>query len=179
MCGSVRSSSRSFTSEGTAGHGNKSGPARLAPVRLNPGLRAASKEATMTHLRALIVLCFVGLVACASQDPAPASSSSPESASGGGETTTGSGSHDTAAASDPHIVVGTDPCTTDADCVPAGCCHAAACVARASAPACGDAVCTMECRYGTLDCGGGCLCQAGHCAARLSEMPVDLSSAPQ
>lgn len=129
----------------------------------------------MTHARALFVLSFVGLVACASQDPAPASSSS-ESASGGGETTTGPGSSDTVAAGDPRIVVGTDPCTTDADCVPAGCCHAAACVARASAPACGDAVCTMECRYGTLDCGGSCLCQAGRCAARLSEMPAELEA---
>lgn len=67
------------------------------------------------------------------------------------------------------IVEGTDACTTDEDCVPAGCCHAAACVARANAPSCGDAMCTMECRAGTMDCGGGCLCQNGHCAARLWE----------
>jgi hypothetical protein len=72
----------------------------------------------------------------------------------------------------PRIVVSDDTCTTDADCVPGGCCHPATCVAQAHAPTCGDAVCTTECRYGTLDCGGGCLCQAGHCAARLSEPPV-------
>lgn len=69
------------------------------------------------------------------------------------------------------LVVGDDACSSDADCVPADCCHAAACVGRASAPACGDAVCTTECRYGTIDCGGGCLCHEGRCAARLSEAP--------
>lgn len=70
------------------------------------------------------------------------------------------------------LVVGDDPCTTDADCVPADCCHAAACVAQTNAPDCGGAMCTMECRYGTIDCGGGCLCHEGRCAARLSEPPV-------
>lgn len=75
------------------------------------------------------------------------------------------------AASEGRLVVGEDACASDADCVPADCCHAAACVARAHAPACGDAVCTTECRYGTIDCGGGCLCHEGRCAARLSEAP--------
>jgi hypothetical protein len=74
-------------------------------------------------------------------------------------------------ASEPRIVVGTDPCATDADCVPDGCCHPAACVAQGHQPAC-DGVCTTDCRYGTLDCGGACLCQEGHCAARLSQPPV-------
>jgi hypothetical protein len=77
------------------------------------------------------------------------------------------------------LVVGEDACTTDADCVPAGCCHAAACVAQANAPACGDVMCTTECRYGTLDCGGGCLCHEGRCAARLSEAPALGGDAPQ
>ena len=62
-------------------------------------------------------------------------------------------------------------CETDADCVPAGCCHAAACVGTANAPDCTDMMCTQECRYGTLDCGGRCLCHEGRCAARLSEAP--------
>jgi hypothetical protein len=70
------------------------------------------------------------------------------------------------------LVVSADPCQSDADCVPAGCCHAAACVARANAPSCGDAMCTEECRFGTLDCGGACLCHEGRCAARLSEPPA-------
>lgn len=73
-----------------------------------------------------------------------------------------------------NLVVGNDPCTTDADCVPAECCHAAACVARGNAPSCGDAICTQECRFGTIDCGGGCLCHEGRCAARLSEPPPGL-----
>ena len=87
---------------------------------------------------------------------------------GGGET--GGSEAGGGEASGGQIVVGTDPCTTDADCVPADCCHAAACVARANAPSCGDAMCTMECRAGTTDCGGGCLCQEGRCAARLMVM---------
>jgi hypothetical protein len=70
------------------------------------------------------------------------------------------------------LVVGEDACTTDADCVPAGCCHAAACVAQANAPTCADVMCTTECRYGTLDCGGRCLCLEGRCAARLSQAPA-------
>ncbi len=69
------------------------------------------------------------------------------------------------------LVIGEDGCETDADCVPAGCCHAAACVGTANAPDCTDMMCTQECRYGTLDCGGRCLCHEGRCAARLSEAP--------
>lgn len=66
------------------------------------------------------------------------------------------------------IVAGTDRCETDADCVPDGC-HATSCVAAAEmAP--GELACTAELRYGTTD-GGGCLCQAGLCAARLSNPP--------
>jgi len=75
---------------------------------------------------------------------------------------------------EPDLVVSEDACETDADCVPAACCHAAACVGRANAPDCNDSMCTMECRYGTLDCGGGCLCHEGRCAARLSEAPTML-----
>lgn len=67
------------------------------------------------------------------------------------------------------LVVGEDACETDADCVPAGCCHAAACVAQNNAPDCSETMCTMDCRFGTLDCGGNCLCHEGRCAARLSE----------
>lgn len=71
-----------------------------------------------------------------------------------------------------NLVIGDDTCETDADCVPAGCCHAAACVGVGNQPDCTDAMCTQECRYGTLDCGGRCLCHEGRCAARLSEPPV-------
>jgi hypothetical protein len=65
------------------------------------------------------------------------------------------------------IVVGTDACKTDADCAPSQCCHATTCGARAKAPDCSSAICTRECRGGTIDCGGGCLCQDGRCAARM------------
>lgn len=69
------------------------------------------------------------------------------------------------------LVVGDDPCESDADCVKATCCHATACVAAANAPDCSDAMCTADCQFGTTDCGGGCLCHEGRCAARLSEEP--------
>ena len=69
----------------------------------------------------------------------------------------------------PMRVVATDiACTSDADCVPAGCCHADTCVAASDAPECKDVMCTADCRAGTLDCGGGCLCQEGRCAARIA-----------
>ncbi|MEM9190559.1 MAG: hypothetical protein AAGF12_15345 [Myxococcota bacterium] len=68
-----------------------------------------------------------------------------------------------------NLVVGEDACESDSDCVPAACCHAAACVAAANAPSCDDMMCTQECRAGTIDCGGGCLCHEGRCAARLME----------
>ena len=69
------------------------------------------------------------------------------------------------------LVLSDDACETDEDCVPAECCHAAACVGTTNRPDCSDAMCTQECRYGTLDCGGHCLCHEGRCAARLSEPP--------
>ncbi|WP_437865171.1 hypothetical protein [Sorangium sp. So ce363] len=70
------------------------------------------------------------------------------------------------------IVVGSDPCKSDADCVPVCACHAAACIAKATAPMCDRGLmCTQECRPGTMDCGGGCLCQGGRCAARLINVP--------
>ena len=73
-----------------------------------------------------------------------------------------------------NLVIGEDACEPDDDCVPAECCHAAACVAAANAPDCTDVMCTMDCQYGTLDCGGRCLCHEGRCAARLSEPPAGL-----
>ncbi|MGE0785840.1 MAG: hypothetical protein AB7S26_09145 [Sandaracinaceae bacterium] len=82
---------------------------------------------------------------------------------GGGETST---------PPDPEtdLVVGEDACETDADCVPAACCHAAACVAVTDAPACEDVMCTAHCAAQTLDCGGACLCHEGRCAARLNDL---------
>jgi hypothetical protein len=57
-------------------------------------------------------------------------------------------------------------CQADADCVKDSCCHATSCVAIADAPDCSAAVCTLDCRAGTMDCYGGCVCQDGRCAAR-------------
>ena len=71
----------------------------------------------------------------------------------------------------PALVISDDTCETDVDCAPAGCCHAAACGAVANAPSCEDVACTADCQFGTLDCGGACLCHEGHCAARLSRPP--------
>ncbi|AUX28988.1 MULTISPECIES: hypothetical protein [Sorangium] len=79
----------------------------------------------------------------------------------------------TAAPTDDSIAVGSDPCQSDADCVPVCGCHPAACVAKATAPACEEGrICTQECRPGTMDCGGGCLCHEGRCAARLVNAPA-------
>lgn len=58
-------------------------------------------------------------------------------------------------------------CRTDADCVPAACCHPRACVPRAQAPRCGDEMCTMQCVSGTLDCGAAsCVCLGGRCGVQ-------------
>ena len=63
-------------------------------------------------------------------------------------------------------------CQSDADCVKDSCCHATGCVAVADAPDCSAAVCTLECRAGTMDCYGGCVCQDGRCAARRWAPPA-------
>lgn len=58
-------------------------------------------------------------------------------------------------------------CSSDSDCVPATCCHATECVPKDQAPDCDDVMCTMECRPGTLDCGGSCACVEGECTAQV------------
>ncbi|HJL24867.1 MAG TPA: hypothetical protein RMH80_21690, partial [Polyangiaceae bacterium LLY-WYZ-15_(1-7)] len=68
------------------------------------------------------------------------------------------------------VVMSDQVCETDADCVPAECCHASACTAAGAAPSCDDVACTADCQEGTLDCGGRCLCLQGRCAAYLSQM---------
>lgn len=65
------------------------------------------------------------------------------------------------------IVATKIPCSVDADCVKDSCCHASSCVAAANAPSCAGSMCTMDCRAGTMDCYGGCLCQDGFCAAQI------------
>lgn len=70
----------------------------------------------------------------------------------------------------PDVVWSDQACSTDADCVPASCCHATSCVAAAAAPSCEGVSCTLECRTGTVDCDGRCLCLQGRCAAYLFGM---------
>ena len=65
-------------------------------------------------------------------------------------------------------------CSTDADCVPASCCHATACVPKGSAPDCAGVMCTMNCEPDTIDCGGGCVCQSGACSAKLNDLGADV-----
>ena len=122
--------------------------------------------------RIALVLSLAFLAACGSADHGSSNGTTETTTTT--TTTTSSGDDTTSGATQsdaPQLVVGTDACTTDADCVPGGCCHATSCVARANAPACGESVCTADCRFGTLDCGGGCLCHQGYCAAQLSQAP--------
>ncbi len=65
---------------------------------------------------------------------------------------------------------GAGTCTSDADCVPAQCCHATSCTLQTAAPDCSQAMCTRDCRGGTLDCGGSCYCNHGQCAARVVDV---------
>jgi hypothetical protein len=61
-------------------------------------------------------------------------------------------------------------CTTDSDCIPAQCCHPTTCKPGTEQPECAAVSCTADCRAGTLDCGGKCLCQEGKCVAQLNDM---------
>lgn len=125
--------------------------------------------------RAWLLVAILGVAACggADDDRSTAPIVLPEPEQTGDAPSEDEPSEDAPGGDEPELVVSDDACTSDADCVPAECCHAAACVGRSNAPACGDAMCTMECRYGTLDCGGGCLCHEGRCAARLSQPPEE------
>jgi hypothetical protein len=61
----------------------------------------------------------------------------------------------------------TTACQVDTDCVKDKCCHAAACVSASSAKDCSEAMCTEECKEGTMDCGkGSCGCVDGECAVK-------------
>ncbi|MEZ4410519.1 MAG: hypothetical protein R3A52_29165 [Polyangiales bacterium] len=60
-------------------------------------------------------------------------------------------------------------CASDADCVPAQCCHPNACTARAQRPNCAAVMCTMMCAPDTLDCNQGrCVCVGGRCGVQRS-----------
>ena len=76
-------------------------------------------------------------------------------------------------------------CSTDADCVPAQCCHPTTCVNQASITVC-NFLCTASCE-GPLDCGAGsCGCTNGRCsvipAASSTKIPktsLQLTVSPQ
>lgn len=128
------------------------------------------------QLRAAIVLL---LTACGGDRERP----EPRGGSEGAETSEGAGAAGTGTTEGTEVasaglVVSDDACTSDADCVPAGCCHPAACTGIVHAVSCQDVMCTSECRYGTLDCGGSCLCHEGRCAARLSGPPAGVGELP-
>jgi hypothetical protein len=60
-------------------------------------------------------------------------------------------------------------CAVDDDCVPEQCCHATTCINKDKKGVC-NLACTMECRGGTLDCGGYCSCENGKCVAQLNDL---------
>jgi len=60
-------------------------------------------------------------------------------------------------------------CTVDSDCVPEQCCHATSCIPQEKKEVC-NVMCTMECRGGTLDCGGSCACENSKCVAHLNNL---------
>jgi hypothetical protein len=64
-------------------------------------------------------------------------------------------------------------CTTNADCVPAQCCHPTSCVNKATKTVC-NVMCTMSCE-GPLDCGAGsCGCTNGRCSV-IAAQPTTMS----
>jgi hypothetical protein len=127
---------------------------------------------------AAALLIVVGLIAC-EKDPPPSAGPGPTVIVEQPGPPAKVGTEDGAPpsdANDPEFgtieVVTTDvPCSADADCVKDDCCHATSCVAIADAPDCSATMCTLECRAKTMDCNGGCVCQAGFCAAQLWSAP--------
>jgi hypothetical protein len=62
-----------------------------------------------------------------------------------------------------------ETCQINSDCVPAACCHPDSCVLKSQEPDCSEAICTQECKIGTLDCNqGNCECVNSKCEAILN-----------
>jgi hypothetical protein len=121
---------------------------------------------TLPRLRSLVAFpVLFALAACGSSTPeaarpAPDGAVSPPVASLPATSAT------PAPAPAPDLVVSQDACQSDADCAPAACCHASACMSKDKVKPC-NMMCTQVCQPGTIDCGGGCLCHQGHCAAKV------------
>lgn len=64
-------------------------------------------------------------------------------------------------------------CSTDADCLPASCCHATTCVHKTAVPATRSCSEQCQCVPFTLDCGGTCGCNSDHvCEAHVVSGPL-------
>lgn len=99
------------------------------------------------------------LIGCATDKP-PATDSGPAKTDSAGDVPVDNGTPD----------AGATACQTDADCVPAQCCHPSSCVLASAAPECADTMCTEVCEGGTMDCGQGhCACQSGTCAVVIDK----------
>jgi hypothetical protein len=73
----------------------------------------------------------------------------------------------------PTLPVDAQTCTTNADCVPAQCCHPTSCVSTSAKTPCNQ-MCTLSCE-GPLDCGAGsCGCTNGRCSV-VAAQPTTLS----
>lgn len=87
----------------------------------------------------------------------------------------------------PTLPLDTQTCTSDADCVPAPCCHPTGCVRQDAQRVC-NVLCTMSCE-GPLDCGAGsCGCTNGRCSvvqalpttpSIVTKTSVTLTASPQ
>lgn len=64
-------------------------------------------------------------------------------------------------------------CEVDADCVPATCCSASACVPYDQKPTCTGVACNDACVAGVDDvyCNGRCTCTQGQCGVHFSPNP--------
>ena len=110
---------------------------------------------------AILIVCIAAvLIAGCTTGPAPAGTATPTQSA-------------------PTPEVATAPadsrgCATVEDCVPAQCCHPSSCTGKATAPPCGNVMCTMSCE-GPIDCGAGsCGCVNGKC----SVIPAQGATAP-
>lgn len=79
------------------------------------------------------------------------------------------------AGSEAHAVEAASPaqCSVDADCVPATCCSAEACVAFERKPECAGTLCNDACLAGVDDvyCNGRCTCVEGQCGVHYAPNP--------
>jgi len=121
---------------------------------------------------AILIVCIAAvLIAGCTTGPAPAGTATP-----------------TQSAPTPDVMTApadSKSCTSDEDCVPVQCCHPTSCTGKATAPPCGNVMCTMSCE-GPIDCGAGsCGCVNGKCGIvapgdqAAQETSITLEASPQ